>query len=283
MRRAAKPAPVVCPGCDRRSRDGLLCLDCLAPLRSALEQLVPACPMPGVLPWEQAASPGLAALLEDQLARLGQSGTGNGGRGGSSALLFDASSRRALDGLRAALALAVLDLGDGDGWPDDRGGDAAQLAAMAEWLLARLDRLRRHPRAVAMCDEITAAVRRGRRVLDPSAVVEYAGECELCGGALFARAGGDDALCQKCERVVNDAPARRAALLEEAATGLATRDDILDALPTSYGLVVNDQVFRGWVRRGRLAQRGVAPDGTPLWRLGEVLQLARDREQKRRR
>ncbi len=58
--------------------------------------------------------------------------------------------------------MAVLDLGEGDGWPDDRGSEAAQLEAMAEWLLARLDRLRRHPRSAAMCDEITAAVRRGR-------------------------------------------------------------------------------------------------------------------------
>ncbi len=283
MSRIPKPATGECPGCGQRSTDGLLCLDCLAPLKDALEQLVPPSSLPpGVMPWENAAV-SLVALLGDQLARLGQSGSCNGGRGASSALPFDAASRRALDGLRAALAMAVLDLGEGDGWPDDRGSEAAQLEAMAEWLLARLDRLRRHPRSAAMCDEITAAVRRGRRVLDPSAVVEYAGACELCGGALFARAGAEDALCQKCERVVNDAPARRSALLGEAAAGLATRDDILDALPISYGLVVNDQVFRGWVRRGRLAQRGIGPGGEALWRLGEVLELAREREEKRRR
>ena len=282
MSRVVRPA-CVCPGCGEKSSDALLCPPCTLDLREALEQLVPRAPAAGVLPWEQDAVPGLAAQLEDQLARLGQSGTGNGGRGASGPLLFDASARRALDGLRAALALAVLDLGEGDGWPDDRGGEATQLAAMAAWLLARLDRVRRHPRARGIRHDITAAVRRGRGVLDPSASVAYAGQCEVCGGALFARGGAGSALCQKCERVVEDAPARRAALLDEAAAGLATRDDILDALPISYGYVINDKVWAGWVRRGRLAQRGIGPDGSPLWRLGEVLELARARERKRRR
>ncbi len=281
MSRIPKPATGECPGCGKRSSDGLLCLDCLAPVKDALEQLVPPSSLPpGVMPWEHAAV-SLVALLGDQLARLGQSGSGNGGRGASSALPFDAASRRALDGLRAALAMAVLDLGEGDGWPDDQGSEAAQLEAMAEWLLARLDRLRRHPRSAGMCDEIAAAVRRARRVLDPSAVVEYAGECDVCGGALFARAGADDALCQKCERVVNDAPARRSALLERAADGLATRDDILEASPISYGIIIPNSTFASWVKHGRLAQRGIAADGSPLWRVGEVLELARERDRKR--
>lgn len=301
MSHVAKPARV-CPGCGAEAEDNLLCVDCVTEVREALEQLAPPPPAPaiavepstgkvrwsravssGVLPWEQDASPGLAAQLEDQLARLGQAGTGNGGRGASGPLMYDASARRALDGLRAALASAVLDLGEGDGWPADRGTEATQLAAMAAWLLARIDRVRRHPRARGIRFEITDAVRRGRSVLDPSASLAYAGQCEVCGGALFARGSAGSALCHKCQRVIDDVPARRTALLDEATAGLASRDDILDALPISYGLAVNDQVFRGWVRRGRLAQQGVGPDGEPLWRLGDVLELARAREAKRRR
>ena len=235
------------------------------------------------LPWESSGFAGLLSLMEDQLARLVQSGTGVGGRGGSSALPFDAGARRVLDGLRAALAVAVLELGAGDGWPDDSGDEVEQLGAMARWLLGRLDRLRGHGSAARLSGDIVAAVRRARGLIDQAAVREFVGECEICGGSLFRRARANDGVCQRCGRLVEDAEVRRLDALASAESGLATRDVILSAAPSSYGLVIKDSTFAGWVKRGRLQPRGVAANGVELWRVGEVLDLARERDRKRKR
>lgn len=57
--------------------------------------------------------------------------------------------------------------------------------------------------------------------------------------------------------------------LKAAEDELATRRDILDALPTVYGLRVSDQTFTNWLKRGILA------DHAGRYLISEVLTLAR--------
>jgi hypothetical protein len=62
---------------------------------------------------------------------------------------------------------------------------------------------------------------------------------------------------------------QRMIAVQDAEDSLLKRRDILDALPTVYGLRVSDQRFTNWVARGRLI------DHAGRYRLGDVLALAR--------
>lgn len=77
--------------------------------------------------------------------------------------------------------------------------------------------------------------------------------------------------------MVEVAPRRRK-LLSDAKDRLLPRDAILRAVPLMWRVEVNRETFRSWVKRGRLVKVEDTPAGTPLYRLGDVLDLAQPDE-----
>lgn len=155
------------------------------------------------------------------------------------------------------------------------------LGGLARWLRPRVGWLRHHPAAADAYTQILDAVHRARRVIDRPADQLYAGPCD-CGEDLYAKLSAAYVECRNHEQpIVWPVEERRRWLLESADDVLATSGEISRAL-TRYSQPVTESSIRGYVLRGRLTpkgQRTVGKKSTPLYRLGDVLDiLARQAE-----
>lgn len=181
------------------------------------------------------------------------------------------------------------------GWPAD------SLPAMAAWLLGQVPWLRRHPAAVEVLKDVGDAVRRLRWAIDLAPELLFAGPCdgnglvsELaeaaagndtagCGERLYAQPDREETSCRMCSLTYR-VEIRREWLLEAAEDVLAHAELIGRAAP-AFGLDVTPAAIRGYAHRGRLLERGLDLQGNPLYRVGDVIDVARDvlaeRERKR--
>lgn len=126
--------------------------------------------------------------------------------------------------------------------------------------------LDRHLIDLALCedagealDEITDAWKRVNRFIDRPMVPEFIGPCQSdndarCEG-LYCRRGQDVFDCHTCGVTV-DVPAVRAAVEEDMRGRLFTKGELRTALVMYAKQTVSRHMVDGWIRRGRLVDRG---------------------------
>lgn len=243
-----------CQLCEAGTEGYLLCRRCAGHVTATLRDI-----------------PGLAATLEDSIARRVRYSSGIGVSSRAAAetpLPVDLHAAEVATRLHNTLGTWVRDIadrtGDGELPPDDT-------AALAAWLMQRMSTVRTHPAAGEIGDEIIGVAGRGWRAVDRPAQPLYCGPCDDCGEDLYAPAVASELACAACGAVY-EAQARRDWLLDQARDQLATATTIARALPQLLGQHVTPAMIRGYAHRGRLAARpGIS--GRPRYRVGDVIDL----------
>ncbi|SEG44689.1 hypothetical protein SAMN04489712_105265 [Thermomonospora echinospora] len=259
--------------------------------RRGTEQICSACA--GELIRALDAVPALARELDVTLAR--QTSTGTGGRSTEIPLPYDPRAGEAASVLRSALVGWVRAIWEGHedtarvegprcrscSHPSCRliadlavltTRPADTLTSMAVWLSALHRRLVGHAAAEEAHGEIVAAVRAVRTVVDRPAPLAFAGRCPDCSTALYARPGRARATCRECGQrteVADQLDQMRAAVEHQLAHSVAMAG-LLDHL----GVRVPAATIRYWAQAGRLVPHGRDQRGRPLYRVGDVLDLA---------
>jgi hypothetical protein len=218
--------------------------------------------------------------LDDVLTRQTQTGTGNGKRRSSDRpLIYDQTASIVRESVINTITTWIRELDMGDAKHI-----GSSFRSWCRWLTDRMDRIRFHVAVNEMFDELTYAVADVRRTVDtPGQRVPY-GNCEVCNRILYGAKDATEITCRYCEMagIVSVLPVDRShvGLWSQADDQLVTRRDALEALPF-YGLEVKPETFRSWVKRDQLIRREdpKRPDRT-LYRLGDVLELAKRRGQR---
>ncbi len=273
------PCPV--PSCDRpRPGNVSICGACESDLTIALAQI-----------------PDLAEQLEITLTR--QTSKGSGG-GSEIPLPYGQPASEATAVLRSTLVgwvrvmeegLPVLDPVQPEGpWCETCGhvtcrqlariawltvyvaGPDDTLESMARWLLAGRTRLLRHPAVEEVVDEITAAVRAAWRVVDRPADSLFAGKCATCQAGLYARPGAVRVRCRECGTGY-DVAAQWEAMRGQIEDQLL-HSVMMGAVLRQLGVMVADSTIRYWAQKGRIVAHGTDRSGRPVYRVGDVLDVA---------
>lgn len=139
--------------------------------------------------------------------------------------------------------------------------------------LARYPTAIRHSECAAdIVDQIAYAVSKARRATDRPAEKIYAGRCE-CGIDLYAREKAAEIVCRECRRHYRTRD-RRQAMLDALREHIATAADIAAGAGELYGRPLNRKTINKWHSRDRLIARRHSPTGDPMFRIGDVLDLA---------
>jgi hypothetical protein len=223
--------------------------------------------------------PGLEPELEVTLTRqdrVGESGGGGVTKRAEEPLPFSAVASEAGYVLTNTLTTWGRHVAEERGVPGPQGSPAATEAA--RWFLGHLEWLRHRPEAAQAYDEITSAVGMVRLVIDRHGSRWYAGPCYAptaagpCEADLYGRPGATVLRCTECGTDF-DAHVRQQWLLEAARDSLAHAELIGRAAPT-LGVAITPAMIRGYAFRGRLTHHGHDGAGRPLYRVGDVLDLA---------
>lgn len=156
------------------------------------------------------------------------------------------------------------------------------LAEAVRWLARQMDEVRHWPGAVQILDELGDACVVAVRIVDRQTPRWYAGPCgsvtsdglTLCSRDLYARAGASTVTCPACG-ARHEARARREWLLAAAEDTLAWAELAAQAL-AALDLPCTRSQIAGWAHRGRLAAHAPDPAGRVLYRVGDVIALARE-------
>jgi hypothetical protein len=158
---------------------------------------------------------------------------------------------------------------------------ATSTAALAEWLTARLDVIRRDPLAGELVDEIAYATCRAFIAIDRPPTLAYLGPCSCSPDArgrpveIYARPNAVEATCRGCNETYTVAD-RREWLLKRAEDQLLTAAECSRALPNLLQRPLTAAMVRGYARRGRLTPRPahpLDPRHDPRYRVGDVLDV----------
>jgi hypothetical protein len=124
------------------------------------------------------------------------------------------------------------------------------IGILAAWLASYSGVLRQMDQGEAV-DQLTAAIRSARRLVDIRPERVYAGPCDECRQDLYARPGAARITCTGC-LATYDAADRRTALLEAARDHLGT---VREVVALFGGSVTRDQM-KGWIKRGKIGAHG---------------------------
>lgn len=156
---------------------------------------------------------------------------------------------------------------------------------MAHYIEAHLNQMVSVQPVGAMYTEVADMTRRIIRCIDLPPTTEglkYAGVCGMvfdngtCPHQLWARPGETLITCQRCGTDW-DLDDRRAGALAAARNMVATADTISRAL-TAQDIHVTPHMIHVWKNRGRLTPTGTNPGNQWLYRVGDVMQLVKERK-----
>lgn len=248
-----------CPVDGRPTNDTTICRGCLDQLLAALRSV-----------------PALVEDLEVTLSRQARVGTRNGPRGSETPLPFHSRASVDLETLRDGLGMWARSVAE------RRGLVAAPWSAAetSRWMLLWPNDLATHPDAGELHGDVLAMVEAARRTVDLPPSLHFVGPCDECGEDLYCSAGSSTVSCRTAEcGATYDVAARRAWLLEAAVDQLRTAAELSRELPWIGGVVIDRKLINQWATRGRVTKYGPHPRdpyGRTRFRLGEVLELARE-------
>jgi hypothetical protein len=154
-------------------------------------------------------------------------------------------------------------------------------AYWAAWLHANLPIIDRQPWAGQFADEIEFCRRSATWAVDTRTARIHLADCwhdtdgAECGQPLWARGGQQIITCPRCGAHY-DVDERRTGLLQVAEDALMTAPEIARGLPAAYEVEVSYATLRKWIERRRVVATGDDPQGRALYRVGDVLALARE-------
>lgn len=136
-----------------------------------------------------------------------------------------------------------------------------------------------HERATSVTDkdvldELMSALDLGTKAIDRPTVRIYLGDCE-CGARIYGDPENEAVPCENCSRT-HDGRARRRANNIRGRDLPVTANDAARFLGEVDGIAVTAKRIRVWASRGKLVQVGFSPDGQRTYRLGAVVDLARE-------
>ncbi|MEU8196357.1 hypothetical protein AB0C10_21475 [Microbispora amethystogenes] len=221
------------------------------------------------------ASGGLADELDTSLARQARIG-GNGPRSSEAPLGYGEAASSAIWVLRTTMIAWILILAEGgDHLPPEVLDEHPP--ALAQWLAAHTEDVRRHPSAADAVEELITAVQQARDAIDRPAERVYCGPCGAktddgtrCMIDLYARQDAGTIQC-RCGMIWG-VRQRRDWLMAEAEQATGTATEISRAV-TGLGREVTPERIWKWASRGRLAVRGRDARGRPLYQVGDVIDL----------
>lgn len=244
-----------CPACHRPVADHALCGSCTATLAGDLRQI-----------------PGLLVELDTYAAKLDQIGERAGRRSAEIPLGFRPMAAEVADVLHGTLAAWSRHVAGAAGVPL-LDVPAESPALLAGWLYGWREFIRHLPAAGQLLDEVAYAVRTTRRAIDRPADQHYAGPCDTCETDLYAGQNAETVKCRECGALY-PVPERRAWLLDGLREHLATAAEISQGIGDLYGQPINRNTITQWHRRELLSDHGRTRTGAPLFRIGDVLDLA---------
>lgn len=246
-----------CPVCSRQVADSALCVTCTARFAGDL-----------------GAVPLLATQLDVIAAKLDQIGE-RGPRGGSEVPLgFRPMASEVTDVLHVTLTVWARYTATAAGVPVVTVPDDHPITAAA-WLYGWREYIRHLPAVAQLVDEIGYAVTVARRAIDRPPDRQYAGPCDDCkpNVDLYARVGAKIVECRECGKSY-PLDARRTWLLQGLREHLATAGEIAAGIGDLYGQPINRRTISMWFNRDRIQSHGVTREGWPLFKIGDVLDLA---------
>jgi hypothetical protein len=255
-----------CPACGAPQAQGLLDDACTTRLEQALRDV-----------------PVLVAELDIAISRQAKIGAG-AGKGGlaSERSNINWGAAAVLDDLTNVLVAWTRDISNEEWAPHWSQRHPAASASFA--LLRLIDRIRRHPAAADILDEITDAVTQARYAIDRPADRTYLGTCLVpdntdhpCMAELYARHGASSLTCRTCG-ITHDVHERRAWLLNKAADMIVTVREASSYLGEIGDIKVTQAAIRGYIHRGKLAYRPGTIHGI---RLGDLLTVVLDEGERR--
>jgi hypothetical protein len=244
-----------CPGCARPTADAALCAACTTSLLADL-----------------ALIPGLAAELE--ITRTKQDHIGDPSTRGSQniPLGYRPMALEIADVLHITLTTWAREVAAAAG-SSPLDVPARHPATLAVWLAEHAEHARHLAEAGHLAEEVGYAVRQARRAIDRPPDRAYVGPCDDCTADLYAHPRAEHTACQGCGAVYPVA-ARREWLLAALREHLATAGEIALGVGDLYGQPVTRKLINLWHHRKHLPERGSTRDGWPLFRIGDVLDLA---------
>ncbi len=272
------PRPVAfCDSCNQGHADQLvlgdgqterarICPDCVQELKQLLGSV-----------------PELLRDLDVALSRQSRIGTPSGRKGHERPLPYDPAASEATAVLLAhTITRWALDVWrharmiPGQGWGATRPPDNPVV-----YLVAVLDRIRTRRYAATMLDEIRAAVTNAREVIDLSKDYLEAGTCPTCSARLLARPGDVQITCRRCGARWG-VQERRSVMLADAEGRWLTATQCERLVDVFLRHGTTDRIrkrvpagsVRGWASKGLIEPRGLNEQGSPLYRLGDVLDRA---------
>lgn len=141
--------------------------------------------------------------------------------------------------------------------------------------------LAHHADAEQAFDELQHCIGLIESAIDLPVAGVYAGPCDVCRHDLYAKPGAEMVDCRPCD-IHYDMAARREWLLSSAEDRLERSTDIARAL-TAYGRHITRKRIDVWASRGLLAAKGHDRSDRPLYRVGDVIAMlnqADEREEK---
>ena len=214
-------------------------------------------------------------------------GSGNERKSAETPLIFNpdgAAGKAALmiQELHTLIGQHIIQLqtGDTEGLPPT-------ISAWCAWLIERTPRIRSHPRAAQMVDDLARLLEKATTIIDRPPEQLFCGKCPICAADLYADYGAVSVTCKKCHRAglgeVHDVSTKREELLAMKAHQWVTIG-LCVAILGDFGMPVQLHTIHNWTRldRGqRLAPRGVDLNGRNLYRVGDVIDLARSEANRR--
>lgn len=224
---------------------------------------------------------GLAYDLDLAITRQARIGTRSGGRPTETPVAFDQRASEAAAALKNTLTSWVRLIAEETGavLPAD------DLVRVAAWLRPRVGWLRHHEAGAEAYDQILDAVRDARRAVDRPAEKLYAGPCDQCGQALYARPAAEYVTCRtpECEDIAYPVEDRRRWMRDQL-EDLVGGASYVATVCTGLGVKVSESAVRMWVKRHKLRPLDYAPslkgegdpDGKPrpMYRVGDVIRVA---------
>lgn len=150
----------------------------------------------------------------------------------------------------------------------------------AIWLAAQDRWARQYEEAFMLYDEAQHIAQLLAAAVDRPADARYVGPChtqlegEPCDAELYARPGAAAVICPACD-TFHDVATRHEQLLEAAQDRLETAAVCARAV-TIWGEPVRADRIRKWKQRGRISVKAHDGAGSPLYRLGDVIDLVRE-------